>query len=197
VLVTLPLGVLKGPKGPRFSPALPEKERALSLLEMGSAVKLELRFLQAGWDTSQASLLYLDEQDPFHVFWSAHPGRFPGVIAWAGGPKALRLAGLSEEVLVDKALDTLASALRTAPAKLRQSFQSSAFHDWHTDPYTLGAYSYGGVGGEAGFALLAEPVQNTLFFAGEATHPDKNGTVDGAVETGVRAAKEIRAALMR
>jgi len=42
-----------------------------------------------------------------------------------------------------------------------------------------------------GVAGLAAPVDGTLFFAGEATHLDQPGTVQGAIETGERAARHV------
>jgi monoamine oxidase len=64
--------------------------------------------------------------------------------------------------------------------------------DWQADPYSRGAYSYIPVGGLEAPRLLAEPVEDTLFFAGEATDPDgQNGTVHGAMASGRRAAAEI------
>jgi hypothetical protein len=45
-------------------------------------------------------------------------------------------------------------------------------------------------------AALGAPVGDTLFFAGEATHPSgMNGTTAGALETAARACAEIAAAL--
>jgi monoamine oxidase len=38
---------------------------------------------------------------------------------------------------------------------------------------------------------LGEPIDDTLFFAGEATSSDFNGTVHGPFESGLRAAREI------
>jgi monoamine oxidase len=65
-------------------------------------------------------------------------------------------------------------------------------HDWQADPFARGAYSYAAVGGMDAAAKLAEPVANALYFAGEATNSDGyNGTVHGAIATGLRAAKEL------
>jgi monoamine oxidase len=65
-------------------------------------------------------------------------------------------------------------------------------HNWQQDPYARGAYSYVLVGGNEARAQLAEPLERTLFFAGEATdNADEAGTVTGALESGVRAAREI------
>jgi hypothetical protein len=55
-----------------------------------------------------------------------------------------------------------------------------------------GAYSYGAVGSDCAQQTLATPVENTLFFAGEATDTTgHNGIVHGAIASGRRAAREI------
>jgi hypothetical protein len=54
------------------------------------------------------------------------------------------------------------------------------------------AYSYTPVNGLDLHKLLAAPLADALFFAAEATVTDgQTGTVFGAFETGLRAAKEI------
>jgi len=59
-------------------------------------------------------------------------------------------------------------------------------------PLSVGAYSYIPVGGNEAQAQLAQPVENTLFFAGEATNTEgHHGTVHGAIASGLRAAGEI------
>ncbi len=64
------------------------------------------------------------------------------------------------------------------------------------DPYATGVYSYLSAGGMSAPQALAEPINNTLFFAGEATETSGHtGTVHGALMTGKRAAEEIIKAL--
>jgi monoamine oxidase len=66
------------------------------------------------------------------------------------------------------------------------------YHDWQNDPFSRGAYSYGKVDGDGMEEALAKPIENTLFFAGEATDTGgHNGTVHGAIASGHRAAAEI------
>ena len=66
------------------------------------------------------------------------------------------------------------------------------FHDWNQDPFSRGAYTYVGVGGFDAHTTLAAPVDDTLFFAGEATMGcGLNATMDGAVLSGIRAATEV------
>jgi monoamine oxidase len=73
-------------------------------------------------------------------------------------------------------------------------------HNWELDPFARGAYSYQrvGIGSVAANAtdVLARPLERTLFFAGEATGSGgSTATVDGAIGTGKRAAKQLIRAL--
>jgi monoamine oxidase len=71
-------------------------------------------------------------------------------------------------------------------------------HHWNDDPFSRGAYSYEMVGGAEAPAILARPINGTLYFAGEATAPDgRIGTVDGAMASGLRAARQIMHASRR
>ncbi|NQX05145.1 FAD-dependent oxidoreductase [Rathayibacter sp. VKM Ac-2856] len=66
--------------------------------------------------------------------------------------------------------------------------------DWGQDPYALGAVSYLAVGATPEHREdLAGTVLDRLFFAGEATDSDSPGTLQGAWNSGVRAAAEIAA----
>jgi monoamine oxidase len=69
-------------------------------------------------------------------------------------------------------------------------------HDWGSDPFTCGAYSYVFAGSEDAPGILARPIAGTLFFAGEAlAHDAPRGTMQGALESGRRAAARVLEAL--
>ena len=75
---------------------------------------------------------------------------------------------------------------------LRDLVLESFVHDWQSDPYCRGAYSYALANSNEAARRLAAPVRNTLFFAGEATDFNgHNGTVHGAIASGQRAATEL------
>jgi monoamine oxidase len=59
---------------------------------------------------------------------------------------------------------------------------------WNASPLTLGAMSVAAPGGQGSRKILTEPA-GSLFLAGEATHETLWGTVDGAWESGERAAE--------
>jgi len=116
----------------------------------------------------------------------------PILTGWSGGPHALQLTAKSDEEIVDCAVSSLAKLLKTDAKQVRQSVAASYFHNWQTDPFSRGAYSYAKVGGVEAARELAQSVDGTLFFAGEATNFEgRQGTVDGAIASGQRAAKEI------
>ncbi len=193
-IVTLPLGVLKS-NSVIFSPALPEKQNAMSFLEMGPVIRVSLCFQEKFWerDSEMAELSFLFTDDPqFPTWWTSNPLPYPILTAWAAGPNAGTHTGRSKDEIVRSAVQSLARIMRIAEPELRRQMTGSFMHDWQEDPFSQGAYSYAAVGGMDAAKKLAEPVANTLYFAGEATNGNGyNGTVHGAIATGLRAAKEL------
>jgi monoamine oxidase len=180
---------------------LPKNKReALASIEMGHAIKVVLWFKTAFWERIEDGR-YRDvdffrcDGHPFAAFWTQMPIRSELISAWAGGPRATALAGLSQRELIERALSSFASIIGE-PALARAEFEGGAVHDWARDALARGAYSYVAVNGGDARARLATPVDDTLFFAGEATSNDgQGGTVNGALETGERAAAEVVQAL--
>jgi monoamine oxidase len=199
-IVTLPLGVLQqGPRATgavRFMPALTAKREALKCLEPGPVIKAVLRFRTPFWESAERGL-YCDvaffhpREAAFPTFWTALPVRAPLMVAWAAGPKALRLANVTKPRLIEHALSSLA-ALFGDLGKIRAELEGAWVHDWQRDPYARGAYSFVVAGGGKARAQLAEPLMRTLFFAGEAADAEgEAGTVAGALQSGIRAAREV------
>jgi monoamine oxidase len=198
-IVTLPVSILRAPDDAaavRFDPALPAAKRdALEFIEMGLALKVALAFRTRFWSELQNgrfrdAAFFRCEGHPFAAYWTEWPLQSNVIMAWAGGPKALALREISEPALIEHALHGFA-ALFGEPALARREFDGGLVHDWGRDPFSRGAYSYVAVGGGDARARLAAPVEDTLFFAGEATSLDgQGGTVNGALESGARAALE-------
>jgi monoamine oxidase len=120
------------------------------------------------------------------------PRKLPLLVGWAPFRSAERLSGQGNDFVREKAIETLSHLLPIDRQKLESLLEAVYVHDWQTDPFSRGAYSYVKVGGENCPASLGKSVENTLFFAGEATDVSGNtGTVHGAIASGKRAAKEI------
>ncbi|HTD79559.1 MAG TPA: NAD(P)/FAD-dependent oxidoreductase [Chloroflexota bacterium] len=198
LVVALPVGVLRAPPSEpgaiRFIPPLAQKEDALPWVEMGHVVKLVFAFKERFWERlfpeELGFLIAADE--PFRTWWTGYPVYAPVLVSWSAGPSADTLAGLPMEQRVDRALDSLARLLRVPRAVVDGQMLAWDGHDWGADPFARGAYSYVRVGGIEAQAVLASPVENTLFFAGEATELEGHqATVHGALFAGQRAADEV------
>jgi monoamine oxidase len=184
VIVTLPLGVLQS--GPlRF----PQKRAALKKLADGPVIRVAMRFHRPFWEERARGVAFFHSpQAPFPTFWTPLPMRAPLLTAWAGGPKAARLTGSSTRKLLDTALASLESVFGKG---VRAELAAAYVQDWMQDPYSRGGYSYLLVGGKGAREELAAPIDETIFFAGEATDSEESGTVAGALRSGQRAAREI------
>jgi monoamine oxidase len=203
-VVTLPVGVLRHQGDEReivFAPGLPAAKRdALAYIEMGPVVKMNLRFRTPFWERIcderyRDAAFFRRAGQPYAAYWTQFPLRSNLIVAWAAGPKASALAQTPHPELIGLALDGFGDLFRERTLA-QHEFLGAAMHDWSRDPYARGAYSYLTVGGAGARVALAAPVENTLFFAGEATSNDgQGGTVNGALETGERAAREAAASL--
>jgi monoamine oxidase len=72
------------------------------------------------------------------------------------------------------------------------AFTGLAYEDhWTEDPWVRGAYSFWKVGQATSYARLAAAPEGSILFAGEHTSAENEGYLDGAVETGERAAGEV------
>ena len=180
-VITLPAGVLQA-GSVVFDPRLPQHEHAVASIAMGNVVKVNLILRPGLWPEEKHGFIHL-ATGQFPTWWR----NGSVVTAWVGGPKAD--AHDSALAAIHSAMDSLSEIFgRDA----RPFVESAQFHNWRNDPFAYGAYSYVPVGGLNARTVLAQAVERTLFFAGEATaQPGFQGTVHGAVESGLRAAREV------
>jgi monoamine oxidase len=204
-IVTLPLGVMQAPPDApgtvRFDPVLQEKASALHLLYMGQTIRVTLIFREMWWEQAvprgyepgalRDMSFVFSHQEWFPTWWTRVTSA-PILTGWAASRRGERLNGKSDLFIKDRALESLTSIFEVPRLTLDAILQSWHVHDWQSDPYARGSYSYVGVGGEGAQPALAESIEDTLFFAGEATNSEgHHGTVHGAIATGERAAREV------
>ncbi len=203
-IVTLPAGVLRHGGGAEiaFDPPLPERKReALARIEMGHVVKVVLVFRSAFWERIEderyrEGAFFRAGAGMFPTYWTQLPLRGELVVAWAGGPRAVAMSGLSNAERIEAAVSGF-GALFNDPALARSELVDAMTHDWNADEFARGVYSYALVGAGNARAVLAAPENDTLFFAGEASSTDgQHGTVNGALQTGERAAAEVARAVV-
>ncbi len=203
-IVTVPVGVLQQHGHATrlsFAPPLPvEKQVAIRGLEMGHALRVVLAFRAPFWEEIDGgryrdAAFFRCEGTAFNAFWTQAPLRARMIVAWAGGPRATAMDGTPAAARIDRALDEF-GAMFGQRDRARRECEAGVTYDWLTDPFACGAYSYVATGAGAARAALGTPVDESLFFAGEATSTDgQGGTVSGAFGTGMRAAAEVARAL--
>ena len=156
---------------------------------MGNVVRLVFHFKEKCWKDF-GFIHAFNEAIP--TWWSDKRG--PLITGWTGGPQAGALLKFSRKKLEATALEIMSKIIfgGASVSALRQKLVAIHYHNWAADKEIRGAYSYIPVNGLDLPKVLAAPVADTLFFAGEATVMDAQvGTVFGALESGLRAAKEI------
>jgi monoamine oxidase len=175
-----------------FEPRIEKKERAAAALAMGPVVKVTLEFRSEFWPHKNFGFIHA-VGCRFPTWWSDQRGAL--LTGWAGGPRAHRFAGMDLEGIRQEAVRAVANMFKIKVEQVTELLVSLHRHDWSQDPFSRGAYSTPyGMGQMA--AQLASPVENTLFFAGEATDSEgEEGTVHGALGSGQRAAREMIEAL--
>jgi len=220
VIVTLPISLLKNETAAiRFTPELPtDKRTAIENLPMGNVVKINLLFRERFWETvklwdEDARAVDFRDASFFHcpgaplpTWWTQLPIRAPMLVGWTGGANAERVIGMigdrkqkaggsrqaaGMDHLLEQALDSLATIFNLSRSEIEAQLEAPYVHNWRDDPFTRGAYAYLPVNGLDDQRILANPVKNKLFFAGEATSVGHIGTVHGAIQSGERAAREI------
>ncbi|HLD99742.1 MAG TPA: NAD(P)/FAD-dependent oxidoreductase [Bdellovibrionota bacterium] len=196
VIITIPIGVLKNrgdlPYSVTFRPEPPLLSESLRLLESGSVLKVLLRFREAPWEVRIPRRFGFvhDAEAEFPTWWSSMDESL--LVAWLGGPKAQAMSTLSERELANRAIRSFSRMLGLAEDRLASMLTGISFHNWQQDPFSRGAYSYVKVGGVEALKDFSRPVNNQLFFAGEASGISaETGTVDGAIASGEHAAKAV------
>jgi monoamine oxidase len=189
-VIALPLGVMQAGEV-EVSPMPEVAGAAMRAMAMGAASRITLVFRERFWEERAKGLSFLfAQQEAVPAWWSAAPDASPTLTGWLGGPRAAK--GPSGEALRDVALATLGRVFQRED--LDGLLVSWKTHDWQRDPLSRGAYSYAPAGAVAASDVLAQPVEDTLYFAGEHTDTTGHwGTVHAAMRSGLRVMDQILA----
>jgi monoamine oxidase len=194
LIIAVPLSILKD-GDITFSPSLPtSKSSAMSRIGFGASMRVVLDFRQNLWGTD-TSFIQGGTQSPIYFNTGLSRSEFhKNLTVTINGPKAEQLALDPDNIVTElvKELDTVLDG--KASINLKTATGSGIIiQDWTKEEFIKGGYSYPlAGGGEEDRVALAEPIDGTLFFAGEATDVKGDwGTVNGALNSGERAALEL------
>jgi monoamine oxidase len=171
----------------RFTPALPEKAEAASGLPLGLADKLFLSLADAEEFETESRLWGRTDSVDTGAYHFRPFGR-PQIEAYFGGGLAAELEKGGEAAFFDYATGELVGAFGKEFAK---RIKPIGMHLWKADAFARGSYSYALPGKADCRAALAVPVEDRLFFAGEACSQSGYSTAHGAYLTGIAAAEQI------
>jgi monoamine oxidase len=187
VIVTVPTAAIAG-EDLTFDPRLPEKVAAAAGLPLGLADKLCLHF---DGDVGERFLVGSTVRRET-MSYQVRPFGRPRINCFFGGRFAAQLERDGIAAMAAHAEDELAGILGSTVRRQLRPFAASF---WRQDPFARGSYSYALPGHADDRARLAAPVDNRLFFAGEAVSLNFFSTAHGAYETGTAAANAAFASL--
>jgi monoamine oxidase len=185
VIVTVSSNVLTA-GNIRFTPELPKRQLdAASKLSLGSYDRIALWLPGNPLGLSNDDVIIEQSKSTSTALLSANIAGSSLCLVDIGGSFGRDLSGQGEPAMVAFAQEWLKKLFGS---DLVIAAKKSSATRWNAAPFVLGAMSVAAPGGEPSRKILTEPSGN-LFLAGEATHETLWGTVDGAWESGERAAE--------
>jgi len=199
LVITVPVAVLNA-GAVTFVPEPIQHLQALRRIETGGVIKFLIEFTSRFWERSQPDegyvmpdlhFLFSDAYVP--TWWTQNPAQSTLLSGWLSGPVTKHLRKGDHELL-QEAFRSLAYIFNCTEVYLRQHIRNAKVFNWVTDPFARGAYAYKSVGNDEALKILAVPVDDKLYFAGEAYYNGPEmGTVEAALASGTTIAEKILA----
>jgi len=190
-VVTLPLGVLKS-GSVKFEPPLDQsKTDAIARLGVGCLAKIIVWFSEVFWSYDQYVFGYQCQPIagyPTVIINMWKTNQVPALVMLMGGEDGREVESWSLDKTQAWALKVIGDVFGEVvpePVKVEHT-------EWTTDPFAQGAYSFIAVGSTPqDMDTLAEPIDDRIFFAGEATYRAHWATTHGAYASALREAARI------
>ncbi len=195
VIVTVPIGVLQSEKSEpahiAFTPVLPQIQQSAHSIGYGNVIKILLEFSYLFWQEQKDALFFFSDQT-ITTWWTQQPFHYPLLTGWVAGKKADEFAGLTNAEIFELALQSVAGMFDKTMQEIKQLINASHIINWQHDTFAKGAYSYGMILSEEAKKILNEPIEQTLFFAGEALYSGASGgTVEAALVNALSVVNKI------
>jgi monoamine oxidase len=191
VIITVPVSVLADIK---LDAELAWKYAAASQIGFGTVIKAVFRFKTKFWDRilgrDLTAMSWIFSDEPFFAWWTQYPDAVPVLTGWMGGPSTALYANSSEIHLREVAINSLSNMFKVDRELLSKQVIAWKLLNWQADLFSKGSYSYTMVNTKDAYERLAVPYENAIFFAGEAVS-HANGTVEAALDSGLKTARKI------
>jgi len=189
VIVTAPLGVIQSDTI-RFAPDLPEHRHAFQSMGFGGVIKFQFEFDEAFWERDahrglkDLAFLFSDAEVP--TWWTQAAGQKPFLTGWLGGPNTFQESHQTD-ALYQKAITSLQYLFKCTKPEIESRIRHWHITDWTQDAFARGAYAYATVDTKNALAVVTKPVDDTIYFSGEALY---DGPAMGTVEAALMSAKD-------
>lgn len=188
LIVTASLGVMQS-AAIHFTPAMEKQMAAFKNIGWGKVIKIMLSFETSFW---KDDMLFVFGKGTFPTWWSTLPEQRPMLTGWCSGDEVKALSSKTSEEILDIALHSLGSIFDKPATELKQNLRDSKIANWQKNEWVQGGYSYSIPGTAQSRMLLNTPVENTVYFAGEALYDGLHpGTVEAAITSGIFTANKI------
>jgi monoamine oxidase len=205
IIIALPLGVLQAHNentgAIQFTPPLPEHSEAFKNIGFGAVIKIVLEFDVAFWESeaitqlageSLSTMGFLFTEEVIPTFWTQAPLHSTLFTGWLGGLPALEMKDFTDDHIMTLVLESLSNVFKISRGALRDKLVAFNVANWTADPFTLGSYAYDMVGSAKAKNFLIQPIENTIYFAGEYLYDGPAiGTVEAALTSGENVAKML------
>ncbi len=191
VICTLPAKVMHKVK---ILPPLPaDKQQAINNLPYLDITRTYLQVEEPFWLKKGVSGSAKSDLITGEVTGHLHPGNpedNPAILeSIVGGPKATAMGKMSEKELLDKTIEDM----KKIHPNLEEHYQKGHVKAWSNDPFAMGAFSFPAPGDVGKYLKSLQTSHGRIYFAGEHTSILRS-TMEGALRSGVRAAKEVHEA---
>ncbi|HEX4373594.1 MAG TPA: NAD(P)/FAD-dependent oxidoreductase [Puia sp.] len=194
-LITVPAGVLKDEtkKGfIHFIPAIPEKINAFKEIGFGSVIKILLVFKTAFWQSEYKHAGFFFTPYSIPTWWTQEPKKNNLLIGWLGECETKKWSQKPGEEILQAAIDSLALSFDLHKNEIKEMLVHSKIINWNDEDFSNGGYSFSTLNTIVAKKQLAEPTENTIYFAGEALYDGlMQGTVEAALQSGIDAAEKM------
>jgi monoamine oxidase len=169
----------------KFTPDLPKRQLdAAAKLSLGSYDHIAVQLVGNPLGLARDEAIIEQSSGPRTAILLANPGASSLCSIDVAGGFGRDLSTQGEAAMVAFAVEWLTKLFGSDVAS---AIKRTSATRWNASPYVLGALSAAAPGGQGSRRVLMEPV-GSVFLAGEATHETSWGTVDGAWDSGERAA---------
>ena len=191
LIITVSAGMLQSGKID-FIPAIPAYMKAVNDIGFGSVIKILLQFKDQFWKKKSKGAGFILSNETIPTWWTQLPDENTLLTGWLGGPKAYAHKNTSPEEIIQLSLQSLSSIFDYRVEELQENLLHAEVYNWSNDKCSLGGYSYSTLSSAEAKQVLNTPLENTIYFSGEATYEgDAQATVEAALQSGMYAASSI------